>query len=84
MSLVFNNDFNFNGVSQINATEGETPIVLLSVSASYHNDNKLYFSKTVENIEKYIANKEVADADYLDFETKVYEVLTSPTQKSTK
>lgn len=73
MALVFNKNMNFNGYSTIEGVLDEfgNKKVILLMNASYNQDNKVYFSKNIEDILLYEENKEVCEADYAEFEAKV-------------
>lgn len=75
MSLIYNRDLNFNGTSQTTVEkENEMPVTIMSMSANY-NTSGISFSKFIPDIEVFKANKDVTDADFADFESKVYEAL---------
>ena len=74
MSLVYNN-CSYNGVSHIAETnENGVPVAVMSMNASLDN-GYLQIHKNISNIDLYKANKETADADYAEFEAKVYKAF---------
>lgn len=77
MALVFNKSMNFNGQSTIEnvVDEYNNKKIILSMSASCYENNKVYFSKTIDDIAAYEENKEICDADYAEFEKKVFAII---------
>ena len=76
MSLVFNKDMNFSGTSQIDPIkEGEMPVIIMTMNANYNNSGSVNISKTIYDLAAYNANKEMAIADYKDFEARVYATI---------
>lgn len=69
MALFYNN-CNYDGSSQIR-TEGENPVTVLSMSANYSN-GYITINKYISDPELYKANREMDDADFAEFEEKVY------------
>ena len=70
MLIVENLNANFNGVSKI---EEE---IVATMNASYSGDNTTaYFNFVVNNIALYLENKEVVDADFIQFKDEVFETL---------
>ena len=79
MSLIYNKEFNYNGSSQTTPkNEGEMATVIITMSANYRSDGSISFYKNVNNVDLYNANKEMADADYAEFESNVYASICAP------
>ena len=77
MALVFNKNMNFNGHSSVDGVVDEfgnkKPILVMT--ATYNQENKVYFTKNIEDIVAYDANKETCEADYAEFEKKVLDSI---------
>ena len=78
MSLIYNRTMDFNGTSQIENPDGEMPLGLMSMNAN-SNISGIYITKSISNVDLYTANKEAADADFAEFEQKVFESLNADT-----
>lgn len=75
MSLTYTKDLNFNGTSVLKATKStESDTIIMSMNSNY-NSSGVNFHKYIENVELYEVNKEMVDADYTEFEQKVYDTL---------
>lgn len=73
MSLIYNN-CSYDGYSQVKSTENENPVTVMSMSANMSN-GYVTINKSFSDVELYKANKETADADYSDFEERVYKAF---------
>lgn len=80
MALVYNQDMNFNGSSEVN--DGDTRKVVVSLSASYRDANRVYIGKSFEDIGLYKSNKEAVDADCENFEKKVLEDISKSAKEN--
>jgi hypothetical protein len=64
---------NWSAVSAINVSEGTgEPVMYMN---AVFNGREISFSKNIQNYDLYVANKEVVDADYAQFEKDVEEDL---------
>lgn len=67
-----NSNVNFNGSSSVE------DVIVASMSANYAGDGvNVYFSFSVNNINAYLANTEVVDADFIAFKNSVFETLNT-------
>jgi hypothetical protein len=65
-----NSNVNFNGSSSVEEN------VIASMSANYSGDgSNVYFSFGINNINDYLANAEVVDADFIAFKESVLETI---------
>ena len=65
---------NFNGESIINVND--EPIVVANMQVSYSGDN-VYVSLNILDIENYMNNKEIVDADFISFKDKALNTVSS-------
>lgn len=65
---------NFNGESIININDEEVAVANMQVS--YSGDN-VYVSLNILNIENYMDNKDIVDADFISFKDKALNTVSS-------
>lgn len=70
MSLV---NYNFN--ASYNATSAIGDNSIATFSANTYEDNRISFTKTIEDLASYIKNKEKVDADEAEFQNKIIEMF---------
>ena len=64
---------NWSAVSAINISEGSgEPVMYMNAT---FNGREINFTKNIQNYDLYMANKEVVDADYAQFEKEVEDSL---------
>lgn len=67
--LTMNNNMNFDATSKIKDAE-ENDILLVTMNANISNGT-IYINKTIFDMKSFSENKEVADADYAEFEAAI-------------
>ena len=60
-----------NGTSTVEVNGVKTPVAYFN--AQIQSDGKDNISQSIQNVDAYKANKEQADADFTEFEQKVFE-----------
>lgn len=79
MALEINKNVNFYGNSHIMAEDAmgnEYAKIIVSLNATYNGlDEKVYFTKTIEDVVAYHENKEMCDADSEAFEQQVLNAI---------
>ena len=65
---------NFNGESIINITDEQVAVANMQVS--YSGDN-VYVSLNILDIENYMDNKDIVDADFISFKDKALNTVSS-------
>lgn len=65
---------NFNGESIINVND--EPVAVANMQVSYSGDN-VYVSLNILDIENYINNKDIVDADFISFKDKALNTVSS-------
>ena len=61
-----------NGTSTVEVNGVKTPVAYFN--AQIQADGKYNINKSIQNVDAYKANKEQVDADFTEFEQKVFEV----------
>ena len=69
--LSIQKSINFSGTSSIEVNDVKTPVAYFN--AQIQSDGKYNINKSIQNVDAYKANKEQADADFTEFEQKVFE-----------
>ena len=70
MSLV---NYNFNANYNASSTIGEN--VIATFSANTYENNRISFTKNIEDLASYIKNKDKVDADETEFQNKIIEIF---------
>ena len=60
-----------NGTSTVEVNGVKTPVAYFN--AQIQSDGKYNINQSIQNVDAYKANKEQADADFTEFEQKVFE-----------
>ena len=60
-----------NGTSTVEVNGVKTPVAYFN--AQTQSDGKYNINQSIQNVDAYKANKEQADADFTEFEQKVFE-----------
>ena len=60
-----------NGTSTVEVNGVKTPVAYLN--AQIQSDGKYNINKSIQNVDAYKANKEQVDADFTEFDQKVFE-----------
>lgn len=71
--LSMNKNMNYDATSKITGADGNE-VIIFNMNASV-NDNSVYISKSILNVDLYNENKETADADFAEFESAILENL---------
>ena len=69
--LSIQKSINFSGTSSIEVNGVKTPVAYFN--AQIQSDGKYNINQSIQNVDVYKANKEQADADFTEFEKKVFE-----------
>lgn len=66
-------NYNFNANYNASSTIGDNNIA--SFSANAYEENRISFTKNIEDFASYIKNKDKVDADEAEFQSKVIEMI---------
>ena len=69
--LSIQKSINFSGTSTVEVNGVKTPVAYFN--AQIQSDGKYNINQSIQNVDAYKANKEQADADFTEFEQKVFE-----------
>ena len=69
--LSIQKSINFSGTSSIEVNGVKTPVAYFN--AQIQSDGKYNINQSIQNVDAYKANKEQVDADFTEFEQKVFE-----------
>ena len=69
--LSIQKSINFSGTSSIEVNGVKTPVAYFN--AQIQSDGKCNINQSIQNVDAYKANKEQVDADFTEFDQKVFE-----------
>ena len=69
--LSIQKSINFSGTSSIEVNGVKTPVAYFN--AQIQSDGKYNINQSIQNVDAYKANKEQVDADFTEFDQKVFE-----------